>query len=52
MCVGENPALFALEGDQARVLQGTFDAALRESALRAEEHCPNRAIRVEPIPAP
>lgn len=49
MCVGENPSLFALDGDQARVLQGSFDAGLLESARRAEEHCPNRAIRVEPM---
>ena len=48
MCVGESPTLFALDGDQARVLT-TFDAALLESAHRAEEHCPNRAIRVERI---
>jgi ferredoxin len=51
MCVGESPTLFTLDGDQARVLQGTFDAALLESARRAEEHCPNRAIRVERIVA-
>jgi sterol 14-demethylase len=46
MCVGEAPELFALDGNQARVIDGGFGAGSLEQARRAEEHCPNRAIQI------
>ncbi|MCB9661706.1 MAG: cytochrome P450 [Polyangiales bacterium] len=49
MCVGEAPEIFAFDGMQARVADGGFDVGLLDAAERAVEHCPNRAIHLEPM---
>lgn len=49
MCTGEAPSLFTLVGDHAEVAEGGFDAGLLERARRAAAHCPNQAIRLEPL---
>jgi len=47
MCIGEAPELFALDGESLAIVKAeNISPALLEKAKRAEQYCPNKAIKV------
>jgi len=50
VCVSEAPAVFDLDRDEQKVvvLQDAPDGSLRERVALAVEHCPTRALSIEP----
>lgn len=47
MCIGEAPELFQLDAEGIAVVKtGNISAALLEKAQKAEQYCPNKAIKV------
>jgi len=51
VCEGEAAELFALQDDRVKVLNAKPDPALRAKAEAACEHCPQRALSLEDLPA-